>query len=243
MLIKTIIDAYNVIFECGLEEREASPGQLERARHRFLNYLVQKFTPLQCQQTLVVFDSKKRPHKDALDRIVFHGIQVVFATEYPDADTCIEEFLRLHSAPKQLLIVSSDHRLQNAAKRRKSKSQDSEPWWSWVESLPDSEKPGTPNALAPITTDAGDESEKGVPHHGTENWYEELGGHALDEEVQTILNDSNPAAPSQPIEPAGNSDSTKPSKNDKSIEDLPEVDSDYNPFPPGYTDDLFEESD
>jgi predicted RNA-binding protein with PIN domain len=59
---------------------------------------------------------------------VHRGIQVWFAREYPDADTLIEELVEDDTAPSHLVVVSSDRRLQVAARRRRAKAVSCEEW-------------------------------------------------------------------------------------------------------------------
>jgi hypothetical protein len=68
-----------------------------------------------------------------LPRVVQHrGITVRFAEPGSDADTVIEELVRAHSSPRKLVVVSSDHRLHRAARRRKAKAIDSDQWYAEV---------------------------------------------------------------------------------------------------------------
>ena len=71
----------------------------------------------------VVFDaySKKAPHA-RLTEINERGIHVVFAGGYSSADDYIAEYLRGHSHPKQLTVVSNDREVRRAARRRKAKA-------------------------------------------------------------------------------------------------------------------------
>ena len=45
-----------------------------------------------------------------------------------EADDLLEQIIAAHSVPKSLAVVSSDHRVQTAAKRRGAVSFDSQPW-------------------------------------------------------------------------------------------------------------------
>ena len=45
----------------------------------------------------------------------------------------IEEIVRTHSSPKQLIVVSSDHRLHKAALRRNAQPIDSDVWYDNLE--------------------------------------------------------------------------------------------------------------
>jgi hypothetical protein len=55
-----------------------------------------------------------------------HGITVQFAPAGQDADTAIERLIARHPATRRMIVVSSDHRLQQAAKRRQATPLDSE---------------------------------------------------------------------------------------------------------------------
>jgi predicted RNA-binding protein with PIN domain len=66
----------------------------------------------------VVFDAAHAP-PDADAVLEIHGIQVYFAVGEHEADDLIEKLIRSASAPKQLTVVSDDHRLQDAARRRR----------------------------------------------------------------------------------------------------------------------------
>ena len=54
----------------------------------------------------------------------------MFASQDEDADTVIERLVAADSAPKRLTVVSSDHRLQRAAHRRKATAVDSDVWFA-----------------------------------------------------------------------------------------------------------------
>lgn len=50
-----------------------------------------------------------------------YGFGVLFASDYDEADTMIEEMIRRSANPQSLLVVSSDQRLIQAAQRRKAR--------------------------------------------------------------------------------------------------------------------------
>ena len=124
-----LIDGYNLIFQCGLEGRSAASDGLEKARYRLINGLAANLGDEARSKTTVVFDAKNRPNKEAVDSFTHHGIQVIFAVGYEDADSNLESLIRRHSVPKSLVVVSSDHRVQTAAKRRKASAIDSDQWY------------------------------------------------------------------------------------------------------------------
>jgi predicted RNA-binding protein with PIN domain len=124
-----IIDGYNLLNVVGILGRGVGPGGLERARLALLNFLAESLEAKEIGKTIVVFDSREAPW--GLPRSVLHrGLAVQFASKYPDADCLIEELIEKESAPRQLTVVSSDHRLQRAAKRRRARAADSDVWYA-----------------------------------------------------------------------------------------------------------------
>jgi predicted RNA-binding protein with PIN domain len=126
-----IIDGYNLLNVVGIVGRGIGPGSLERARLALLNFLAKSLDPKDIPKTIVVFDSREAPW--GLPRAVLHrGLSVQYASKYPDADCLIEELIMRESAPRQLTVVSSDHRLQRAARRRRARAVDSDVWYAEV---------------------------------------------------------------------------------------------------------------
>lgn len=123
-----IIDGYNLLNHCGFVGSRIGPGTLERARGLFLGFLVQALPAEQVNQTRVVFDSAMRL-PELPDYWEQDGLQIHFASGHQDADEMIIEMLQKDSAPRQLLIVSSDHQIQQAARRRKAAFVDSDRWF------------------------------------------------------------------------------------------------------------------
>ena len=76
-----------------------------------------------------MFDAKRLPIKETSADFRAHDIRVLYAVDHEDADTLIEELIAKHSTPKKLVVVSSDHRLQTAATRRKATAVDSDVWY------------------------------------------------------------------------------------------------------------------
>jgi len=122
-----LIDGYNLLHAAGLARDRYGPGQFEKCRQRLVQEIADRLSEPQRDRTTVIFDAKEAPADvSAVQKIA--GICVVYSVG-SDADTMIEAMLESHSAPKQVLVVSSDHRLQKAASRRKAKSIDSEVFW------------------------------------------------------------------------------------------------------------------
>ncbi len=123
-----IIDGYNLLHATGIMGRGAGPGGLARSRQALLNFLAASLDPDLARRTTVVFDAATSPGRP---RALEHaGIRVVYAAGYDDADTLIEELISQHSSPRRLVVVSSDHRVQRAARRRRAKPIDSDVWYA-----------------------------------------------------------------------------------------------------------------
>jgi predicted RNA-binding protein with PIN domain len=127
-----IIDGYNLMHAAGLARRTYGPGQLERCRSQLLRYLARHLTGPDRERTTVVFDAADAP-SDLPRRMTTDGMTVCFASPGKDADDMIEELIAAHSAPRQIRLVSSDHRLQRSARRRRGTFVDSEEFTSELE--------------------------------------------------------------------------------------------------------------
>jgi predicted RNA-binding protein with PIN domain len=124
-----LIDGYNLMYAAGILGGGSGPGALERRRLALLNFLAESLDPEELPQTTVVFDAREPPW--GLKQSVRHrGILVRFATKYESADALIEELIRAASAPRRLVVVSSDHEIQRAARRRRASAVDSEAWYA-----------------------------------------------------------------------------------------------------------------
>ncbi|HEY1600582.1 MAG TPA: NYN domain-containing protein [Pirellulales bacterium] len=123
-----IIDGYNLMHAAGIIGRGMGPGGLERSRLAVLNFVVESIAPAELASTTVVFDAQDAP--PGLPREMLHrGIMVRFSTGYDSADELIEHLIERASAPRRLIVVSSDHRLHRAARRRKAQAIDSDIWY------------------------------------------------------------------------------------------------------------------
>lgn len=153
-----IVDGYNVILTAGLLEG-ARPGQedpsaLNRSRFRLIE-LVARYQQHRRRQphahhrgevSIVVFDAKNPP-AGLPSTFTHHGVTVLFAVDYDEADDLIEHLIRIHTSPKQLTVVSSDHRLQSAARRRKARFIDVDDWLDQMEiSARKAKEPNQPKA-------------------------------------------------------------------------------------------------
>jgi uncharacterized protein len=126
--LSLIVDGYNLIHAAGILGRGVGPGGLERSRLALLNFIVESIDPAEIPNTTIVFDAQNAP-PGLPHTLAYRGLLVRFAPSPGDADALIEELIRRDSAPRRLTVVSSDHRLQRAAKRRKARAVDSDVWY------------------------------------------------------------------------------------------------------------------
>lgn len=75
-------------------------------------------TPWAEQGVLVVFDGKPGPERAMTPPT--RGVEVLYSGVGRTADEVIIERVREHSAPRQLVVVSSDHEIRKAARRRRA---------------------------------------------------------------------------------------------------------------------------
>ncbi|MAT15633.1 MAG: hypothetical protein CMJ46_10235 [Planctomyces sp.] len=127
-----LIDGYNLMHAAGMARSRYGPGELEKSRLRFINWLTAHLTPPELQSATLVFDAQSAGHKN--DSEEHHqGMTILFAASNKDADTLIEELILSHSAPRQIEVISSDHRLHKAVRKRKGNAIDSEDFVTWLE--------------------------------------------------------------------------------------------------------------
>lgn len=149
-----LIDGYNLLWGGGATLRPAprsshAPTPLARAREALLELLVDLIPPGRRKRTQIVFDAANAPV--GLPKVrSFEGVEVIFARDYADADALLEELIERSSAPRGLTVVSSDRRVQFAARRRGAIVMDSDRWMR--ESF--------------AARDAAERAEAGGPHPG-----------------------------------------------------------------------------
>jgi uncharacterized protein len=124
--MRLLIDGYNLLHVTGLTGRR---GDLQGSREALLRFLASAIEPKQRPYTTVVFDAAEAP--PGLPRVVtIEEMTVRYASEYESADALIEELIAGDNVPRSLLVVSSDHRVQRAARRRRAAFVDSEVWFT-----------------------------------------------------------------------------------------------------------------
>jgi len=129
-----LIDGYNLLFATGIAGGGNGPRGLERSRGALVQHVSRALDALGDRDVTIVFDAAGAP-PGLPSSFEHHGVQVRFAKGYPSADEMLEELIRAHSSPRRLTVVSSDHRVQQAAKRRRAKTVDADVWFEQVEQL------------------------------------------------------------------------------------------------------------
>ena len=124
--LRLLIDGYNVIAPVAPPSRDGVRW-LQRERQRLVDRLIQHLDDAVRRRTCVVFDAADPP-TDRESEYVQGGLLVKFAVGYREADDLIEEIIACHSAAKNLAVVSSDHRVQAAARRRGATTFESQDW-------------------------------------------------------------------------------------------------------------------
>jgi predicted RNA-binding protein with PIN domain len=138
--MRTLIDGYNVMFATGLMGRKFGPEGFRKVRQRFLNDLASTLDPVDAHMTTVVFDANDAPgHVPA--STLHKGISVLFAVDHDSADERIEDLIAHHSNPKTLTVVSSDHRIQRAATRKKAKVLSADEFLTRMDGLKERKRP------------------------------------------------------------------------------------------------------
>jgi hypothetical protein len=124
-----LIDGYNLLHAAGITGQGQGPGHFERSRRALLNFLAESIDPKELAATVVVFDAAEAP-PGLPKEFTYRGISVRFAPRHSDADELIEQLIQADHSPRKLTVVSSDHRLQRAAHRRRAKAVDSDVWYA-----------------------------------------------------------------------------------------------------------------
>jgi predicted RNA-binding protein with PIN domain len=125
-----LIDGYNLLHVTDIFG-DAGPSEtaLHASRRALLVFLADVLDAKTRAETTIVFDAAGAP--PGLPSTLDHeGITVHFARRFSDADEMLEALIEEHAAPRELVVVSSDHRVQRAARRRGAEFVDSDRWYA-----------------------------------------------------------------------------------------------------------------
>ena len=129
--MRYLIDGYNLLYAMGVMRNRAGPTGLQKARRGLLGLLRGAYGE-EAAEVTVVFDAAGAP-PGAAEEEHYQGIHVRYAIHQDQADDLIEALIRHHSAPRQLTVVSDDHRIQQAARRRQCTVQGCGDFLEWLE--------------------------------------------------------------------------------------------------------------
>lgn len=118
-----IIDGHNLLHAIiKIDENAGAITDVQLCR--IIDYYLQ----LTGQKGELVFDGTGPREKEAFDSL--GNLEIFFAGIRSDADTVIEDKISVNTAPKRLIVVSSDRRVRKAARARKAESIKSEQFWN-----------------------------------------------------------------------------------------------------------------
>jgi predicted RNA-binding protein with PIN domain len=153
-----LIDGYNLLNTSDIFPRGKGAGTLAAAREELLKFLAAALPPKLRSRTTIVFDAALAPPGLPREQ-TWEGIAVRFAPRKATADELLEELIAAAADPRHLLVVSSDHRVQRAARQRGAQWIDSEKWYAELvaesrkaakESPGESDKPAGAEGINPF---------------------------------------------------------------------------------------------
>ena len=119
-----LIDGYNLLRAVQRYEEFSTLTDVQMCR------IISDFLRCMRDHGHIVFDGIGPPDKRELGGI--RGVEVYFSGENIEADDIIEQKILDNSAPKSLVVVSSDNRLRRAAAKRKATAIRAEPFWAYM---------------------------------------------------------------------------------------------------------------
>jgi uncharacterized protein len=123
-----LIDGYNLLHATDLFGQGAAARTLQGSREALLTFLARALNERERRETTIVFDASGAP-PGLPATVPWEGITARFARGYDDADALLEEIIEKHPAPKSLVVVSGDRRVQYAARHKGAKVVESQAWF------------------------------------------------------------------------------------------------------------------
>lgn len=189
-----IIDGYNLLHAAGMAQEDYAQGELQRCRNRLIRFLHERMSRAEIARAVLVFDARDPPVGFPSDFKV-GGLRVLFANPGGDADVLIETLIAEHSAPRQLRLISSDRRLQHAAKKRRATFRDSENFFEVLSQQSVASPRNRSERGATETTD-GDHDDKRLSAAETSHWLQVFGEiPGVSELAEPSLPDDVPSTP------------------------------------------------
>ncbi|HMO37125.1 MAG TPA: NYN domain-containing protein [Gemmatales bacterium] len=137
-----LIDGYNVLFSLGMVPTPVREGDLHKARQSLLSMLYQALGE-KSRFCTVVFDATRAPSKAPGDT-VYYGIDVRFTRQRQEADDLITLLIQQCTSPKQLTVISSDHRLVEATSRKRATVIRADQFPDWLDRQRSAHSPASP---------------------------------------------------------------------------------------------------
>ena len=153
-----IIDGYNLLISV-----QKSYEEYEFLDEASLCWFVSEYRKRTRNYAQVIFDGTGPLDKSELSGI--DNLEVYFSGPDTEADDIIEEKIQEYSAPKKLVVVSTDRRLRAAAGKRKSISVTSDIFWMTLIAQLDKKRP-VPEPK---------EKRHGISEDQADQWLEEFG--------------------------------------------------------------------
>ncbi len=150
--MRFLIDGYNLLYASGIVAAGPGEGSFRRSRLELLDFVADVLGEPDAARTTVVFDASQAPPglpKEGRHR----GIRVLFARDHADADELVGKLIAKATAPRRLTVVSSDHRLHRAARRRRATPVDSDQWFAEAERRLHAASPQTIRKPSPPTSE------------------------------------------------------------------------------------------
>jgi predicted RNA-binding protein with PIN domain len=171
-----VIDGYNLIHALGMIQKHLDAGGLEASRRWLLDYLAELFGE-DADRVTVVFDAKQAP-RNLPRHQAYRGLHVHFAPKGQSADDWIETLIANEKTPAALVVVSNDHRLQDAGRKRGARAWSDQALLDFLEKRPRAPKTPTPNME--------DRDGKMTPEE-KKHWLEEFGMLESDPELREFF--------------------------------------------------------
>ncbi len=176
--VKFVIDGYNLLHASPLIQTGKGPKWLEKQRFRLLSSLASLIPASVRAATVVVFDARESP-SGLPSEYSFEEILVRFARDHDEADDLIEELIEAHAKTSSLTVISSDLRLQRAARRRNAAFYDSRVWF---DQLQDSQREKMLESKTPNPELIKDEK---LDDKAVANWLNEMGLNGTTDETKS----------------------------------------------------------
>lgn len=124
-----VIDGYNVLFQTPLMVADRGKIDSQLSRQRLVHFTAMVVPAGTHQQTVIVFDSKQTQTQEAHVEHHESGLQIVFASNFEEADQYIEDLIIKHPQPKSLTVISGDGKIKTTARSYGAKTQESREWY------------------------------------------------------------------------------------------------------------------